>query len=203
MTIDLTVGRASLRESVTPRRRELAFESTLLDVFDATVVAWGERPALEAPDTALDYNQLAGAADAVAGRLRESIDADDQLAGPMLITLALGTPLMSLYLRAMGATIGRDVWCDTLNITEFDMVEMRDGAVANRHSVIETHLFHDRVLQIGPGLLGAGATLGPYSTMLPETEIGEGCSVGGRSIVMRGERLPAHTRWQGAPVVAA
>ncbi len=127
----------------------------------------------------------------------------EQLAGPWLLNLALGTPLMGLYLRAMGATVGRDVWCETLNITEFDIVHLGDGAVANRYSVIETHLFHDRMLQIGPGRLGPGATLGPYSTMLPDTDIGEGCSIGARSIVMRGERLPAHTRWQGAPVTAA
>jgi len=126
----------------------------------------------------------------------------EQLAGPMLIDDALGTPLMSLYLRAMGSRVGRDAWIDTLTVTEFDMVHIGDGAVANRHSVIETHLFHDRVLQIGPGRLGAGATLGPYSTMLPDTVLGDGCSVGARSIVMRGERLPARTRWHGAPVIA-
>ncbi|MGA9858438.1 MAG: Pls/PosA family non-ribosomal peptide synthetase [Solirubrobacteraceae bacterium] len=127
----------------------------------------------------------------------------EQLAGPMLLNLALGTPVMGLYLRAMGARVGRDVWCETLNITEFDMVSIADGAVVNRYSVIETHLFHDRVMQIGTGRLGPGATLGPYSTMLPDTEIGDGCVVGGRSIVMRGERLPSGTRWHGAPVVAA
>ncbi len=126
----------------------------------------------------------------------------EQLAGPLLMHDALGTPLMSLYLRAMGSSIGRDVWIDTLTVTEFDMVRVGDGAVANRHSVIETHLFHDRVLQIGPGRLGASATLGPYSTMLPDSVVGDGCSIGGRSIVMRGERLPARTRWHGAPVVA-
>jgi len=125
----------------------------------------------------------------------------EQLAGALLLNLALGTPLMPLYLRAMGATVGRDVWCETLNVTEFDVVSIADGAVANRYSVIETHLFHDRVMQIGPGRLGVGATLGPYSTMLPDTDIGDGCCVGGRSIVMRGERLPAHTRWHGAPVI--
>jgi non-ribosomal peptide synthetase-like protein len=126
----------------------------------------------------------------------------EQLAGAMLLHFALGTPLMSLYLRVMGAKVGRDVWCETLAITEFDMVDIGDGGVVNRHSVIETHLFHDRVLQIGTGKIGRGATLGVCSTMLPDTELGAGCSVGGRSIVMRGESLPAHTRWHGAPVVA-
>jgi hypothetical protein len=68
---------------------------------------------------------------------------------------------------------------------------------------VQTHLFHDRLLRIGPASLGAGSTLGPISAMLPDTALGAGCSVGGRSVVMRGERLPAGTRWHGAPVVAA
>jgi non-ribosomal peptide synthetase-like protein len=127
----------------------------------------------------------------------------EQLAGAMLLHFGLGTPLMPIYLRIMGAKVGRDVWCETLAITEFDMVDIGDGGVVNRHSVIETHLFHDRVLQIGNGKIGPGATLGVCSTMLPDTELGAGCSVGGRSIVMRGESLPPQTRWHGAPVVAA
>jgi acetyltransferase-like isoleucine patch superfamily enzyme len=57
-------------------------------------------------------------------------------------------------------------------------------------------------MRIGPATVGAGATLGPSSAVLPDTTIGDGCSVGGRSIVMRGERLPARTSWHGAPVVA-
>jgi len=52
----------------------------------------------------------------------------DQLAGTWLMGLALGTPLMPLYLRAMGTKVGKDVWCDTLTITEFDVVELGTGA---------------------------------------------------------------------------
>ena len=126
----------------------------------------------------------------------------EQLAGSWLLNVSLGTPVMPVYLRTMGARVGRDVWCETLTITEFELAELGDGSVVNRGSVVETHLFHDRVMQIGPARLGAGATLGPSAAMLPDTELGDGCSVGGRSIVMRGERLPARTRWHGAPVVA-
>jgi non-ribosomal peptide synthetase-like protein len=127
----------------------------------------------------------------------------EQLAGSWLLNLALGTPLMGVYLRLMGARVGRNVWCETLTITEFDHAQLGDGAVVNRNSVVETHLFQDRLMQIGPARLGAGATLGPSSAMLPDTEVGDHCSVGGRAIVMRGERLPPGSRWHGAPVVAA
>ncbi|GAC1528883.1 MAG: hypothetical protein NVS2B6_16930 [Thermoleophilaceae bacterium] len=126
----------------------------------------------------------------------------EQLSGDWLLEKALGTPLIPLYLRAMGASVGRDVWCDTLAITEFDMVTLGEGCAVNRGACLETHLFHDRLLRIGPAEVGAGSTLGPVSATLPDTKIGERCVIGGRSVVLRGEELPPGTRWHGAPVVA-
>jgi non-ribosomal peptide synthetase-like protein len=127
----------------------------------------------------------------------------EQLAGAWLLNFALGTPLMSGYLRTMGTRVGRDVWCETMTITEFDLVDLGTGCAVNRRACVETHLFHDRLMRIGPTRLGAGSTLGPSSAMLPDTEIGAGCVVGGRSVILRGERLPSHSRWHGAPVVVA
>jgi non-ribosomal peptide synthetase-like protein len=126
----------------------------------------------------------------------------EQLAGAMLMALALGTVLMPAYLRLLGARVGRDVWVDTLTTTEFDLASFGDGCAVNRNSVVETHLFHDRLMSTGPVEIGPAATLGPSSVTLPDTVIGAGTVVGGRAIVMRGEELPAGTRWHGAPVVA-
>ena len=127
----------------------------------------------------------------------------DQLAGAWLLELVLGTSVMSAYLRAMGARVGRDVWCETLTITEFDMVTLGDGCVINRAATIETHLFHDRLMRIGPTELGPGASIGPATAVLPDTVIGARTQIGPRSVVLRGERLPAGTRWHGAPVASA
>ncbi len=124
------------------------------------------------------------------------------LAGGWLVEDFYGTRLMGPYLRLMGAKVGRDVWIESLNITEFEMVTIGDGAVVNRGGCPESHLFHDRVMRIGPITLGAGATLGPQAAVLPDSEVGERCVVGARAVVLRGERVPPHTRWHGAPVVA-
>ncbi|MBV8161570.1 MAG: amino acid adenylation domain-containing protein, partial [Acidimicrobiia bacterium] len=85
----------------------------------------------------------------------------EQLAAGWLLSSALATPIMTWYLRAMGADVGRNVWFETLAITEFDVVALGDDVVVNRTAVVETHLVHDRVLRIGPTQLGPGATLGP------------------------------------------
>jgi non-ribosomal peptide synthetase-like protein len=126
--------------------------------------------------------------------------AHEQLAGEWLLRFALGTPLMSLYLRAMGATVGRGVWCETTAITEYDVLELGDDCAINRGSCLMTHVFHDRLLRIGPTSLGAGATMGPTSAVLPDTKLGASTCIGGHSVVLRGEELPAGTRWHGAPV---
>jgi len=128
--------------------------------------------------------------------------AQEQLADERLLRLAMGTPVMSMYLRAMGSRIGRGVWCETTAVTEHDMITLDDGAAVNRGGCLMTHLFHDRLLRIGPTHLDPGATLGPTAVVLPDTHVGAGTRVFGHSVVLRGEELPAGTRWQGTPVVA-
>lgn len=126
----------------------------------------------------------------------------EQLAGAWLLDSALATPLMSAYLRAMGSRIGRNVWCETLTITEFDLVDLGPGCAINRRSCVETHLFHDRLMRIGPTALGTTCTLGPSAAALPDTRLGDHCNVGWRAVVMRGEELPSNSRWHGSPVSA-
>jgi non-ribosomal peptide synthetase-like protein len=128
--------------------------------------------------------------------------AQEQLADERLLRLAMGTPLMSLYLRAMGARIGRGVWCETTAVTEHDMITLEDGTAVNRGGCLMTHLFHDRLLRIGPTRLDPGATLGPTAVVLPDTHVGAATRVLGHSVVLRGEELPPGTRWHGTPVVA-
>ena len=100
--------------------------------------------------------------------------AQEQLADEKLLRLTIGTPIMSLYLRAMGAKIGRGVWCETTAVTEYDMITLDDGAAVNRGACLMTHLFHDRLLRIGPTHLDPGATLGPTAVVLPDTHVGAG-----------------------------
>ena len=128
--------------------------------------------------------------------------AQEQLADERMLRLAVGTPIMSMYLRAMGSKIGRGVWCETTAVTEHDMINLRDGTAVNRGGCLMTHLFHDRLLRIGPTRLDPGATLGPTAVVLPDTHVGTDTRVFGHSVVLRGEELPPGSRWHGTPVVA-
>ncbi|GAB3307362.1 amino acid adenylation domain-containing protein [Epidermidibacterium keratini] len=122
------------------------------------------------------------------------------LAAPWFAGHAAGSPALNVWLRAMGARIGTGVWCDTYWLPETDLVTLGDGATVNRGCVLQTHLFHDRVLSMDAVVLDAGATLGPNSVVLPAASIGRDATVGPVSLVMRGEGVPSRTRWIGNPI---
>ena len=51
-------------------------------------------------------------------------------------------------------------------------MELRDGVTVNKGCVVQTHLFHDRVLSMDRVTLRAGSTLGPNSVILPASRLG-------------------------------
>ncbi len=122
------------------------------------------------------------------------------LAAPWFASVTLGTVALNVWLRALGARIGTGVWCDSYWLPETDLVELHDGATVNQGCVVQTHLFHDRVLSLDRVVLGAGATLGPNSVILPAAVLGRHATVGPVSLVMRGEEVPRRTRWVGNPI---
>ena len=69
--VDEHTGRSHARTGhPSPSRSEAAvLELTLLDVFEATVATWGERPAVDAPRGVLSYNDLAAEVHELADRL--------------------------------------------------------------------------------------------------------------------------------------
>ena len=124
----------------------------------------------------------------------------ETVAAPWFANAATGTPILNLWLRLLGARIGRGVWCETYWLPEADLVSLGDGATVQRGCVVQTHLFHDRVMAIDRVTLDDGATLGPHCVALPASGLGESATVGPASLVMRGDVVPAHTRWQGNPI---
>ena len=122
------------------------------------------------------------------------------VAAPWFARAATGTPVLNVWLRSLGTHVGRGVWCETYWLPEPDLVHLRRGATVNQGCVVQTHLFHDRVLSMDEVVLRAGATLGPNSVILPGASVGRHATVGPVSLVMRGESVPDKTRWIGNPI---
>jgi len=124
----------------------------------------------------------------------------EMVARPWFAAKAAGTPALSVFLRTIGARVGRGVWCETYWLPEADLVSLGDGVTVNRGCVVQTHLFHDRIMQLDRVALAEGATLGPHSVILPAASVDAGATVGPASLVMRGERVPAGSVWSGNPI---
>ncbi|MBB5782836.1 Pls/PosA family non-ribosomal peptide synthetase [Nonomuraea jabiensis] len=124
------------------------------------------------------------------------------LAAPWFAQPWLGTAPLNVWLRSLGARIGHGVTCDTYWLPEADLVTLGDGACVNRGCVLQTHLFHDRVMNMDTVTLDAGATLGPHGVVLPAARVGADATIGPASLVMRGESVPGRTRWFGNPISA-
>ncbi|WP_338059950.1 Pls/PosA family non-ribosomal peptide synthetase, partial [Streptomyces ossamyceticus] len=122
------------------------------------------------------------------------------VAVPWLAGSVPGTPLTNVWLRGLGARIGRGVWVESYWLPETDLVTLGDGATVNRGCVLQTHLFHDRILRTDTVELREGATLGPGGIVLPGSVIGARTTLGPASLVMAAESVPDDTRWLGNPI---
>ncbi len=124
----------------------------------------------------------------------------EMMAAPWFARAASGTAVLNVFLRGLGARVGRGVWCETYWLPEADLIRLGDGVSVNRGCVVQTHLFHDRIMRMDRVDLAEGSTLGPHCVILPAASLGAGSVIGPASLVMRGEAVPADTRWIGNPI---
>jgi non-ribosomal peptide synthetase-like protein len=123
----------------------------------------------------------------------------ESLAVPNFLDVLRGTPMLPWALRLLGAKIGKGVYLNTTDLTEFDCVRIGDESELNALCGPQTHLFEDRVMKIGMVEIGAQTTIGPRTTILYDTQVGDRVHLGPLTLVAKGERLPASTRWEGSP----
>src|SRR5947209_6612066 len=123
------------------------------------------------------------------------------LAGRVLLEHLRGTPFLPWVLRLFGAKFGKGVYSDMTDITEFDCVSVGNYCALNTASALQTHLYEDRVMKVGRVHVGDGVTIGTGSTVLYDTNVGNYARLGPLTVVMKGEEIPAHTEWVGAPAV--
>jgi len=121
------------------------------------------------------------------------------LAGRMLLEHLRGTPFLPWVWRLLGAKVGRGVFVDMTDITEFDCVSIGDFASLNANSALQTHLYEDRVMKVGRVKVGKGVTVGAGSTVLYDTSVSDFARLGPLTVVMKGEMIPAHSEWVGSP----
>ena len=124
----------------------------------------------------------------------------ESLCVPFLLDFLTGTAWLPVILRLFGTKIGKRVWLNTTDITEYDMVSIGSDTAMNEDSGPQTHLFEDRVMKIGSIKIGDRCSIGSRTIILYDTVMANDVKVDALSLIMKGEVLSDGTSWTGSPI---
>src|SRR5580704_8128104 len=117
-----------------------------------------------------------------------------------LALLFVGSPLYVLYLRALGARIGRDVAILSQNVPVCtDLLTIGDGTVVRKDSSFPCYRAHAGLIHIGPVTLGRDVVVCEASVVDIDTSLGDGAQLGHASSLHPGQAVPDGERWHGSP----
>ncbi|WP_445114659.1 Pls/PosA family non-ribosomal peptide synthetase [Acinetobacter sp. WZC-1] len=123
----------------------------------------------------------------------------EAIAIPNCLNYLRGTPFLPILLRLLGVKIGKHVYLDTADMTEFDCISIGDYTELNSFSGPQTHLFEDRIMKIGHVRIGSHVTIHSRSIVLYSAEVADQTLLGPLTLVMKAEKIPAHSAWIGSP----
>jgi non-ribosomal peptide synthetase-like protein len=119
-----------------------------------------------------------------------------------LALLMVGSPLYTLYLRALGAKIGRDVAIFTRHVPVCtDLLTIGAGTVIRKDAYFTGYRAHAGLIETGPVTLGRDVVVGEKSVLDIGTSMGDGAQLGHASSLHSGQAVPAGERWHGSPAV--
>ncbi|MGT2427370.1 Pls/PosA family non-ribosomal peptide synthetase [Amnibacterium kyonggiense] len=118
--------------------------------------------------------------------------------------LLVGSPLYSLYLRALGARIGRHalVLSDGIPVCA-DLIEIGENAVVAPKVKLDGYRVRAGFVETGPVSIGADAVVGYGSHLDVRTAIGRASTLAHASALLEGQRVPDGRAWHGSPAVDA
>ncbi|BEG99262.1 Pls/PosA family non-ribosomal peptide synthetase [Bacteroides sedimenti] len=118
-----------------------------------------------------------------------------------LLNVLTGTPFIKYPLRLLGCKIGSRTCLFTTQITEFDLIRIRDNSVCNDNCTLQTHLFEDRVMKMSYIDIGKRCSVGGMSVVLYDSKMEDDSILDPLSVLMKNEILPAKNRFVGAPAI--
>jgi non-ribosomal peptide synthetase-like protein len=113
--------------------------------------------------------------------------------------LLLGTPLLSLYFRGLGARIGHRVNINTLTLWDWDMLTIEDDAILGGESVIQGHLVDGGRIHMDRVIIGKQATVGSRASVMPGCQVGARSTLAANAVMKKNDKVPDDEIWGGIP----
>jgi non-ribosomal peptide synthetase-like protein len=114
--------------------------------------------------------------------------------------LSTGTPLYAMYLRALGARIGRAAVIFTEHVPICtDLITIGSGTVVRKACYLNGYRAVAGVIEIAPVTLGEDVFVGEQTVLDIGTTIEDGAQLGHSSTLHSGQTVPARACWHGSP----
>jgi non-ribosomal peptide synthetase-like protein len=110
-----------------------------------------------------------------------------------------GSPAISVYLRLMGAKVGRDALISDIEIGAPDLLTIGDGASLGGRLVIANAEIVGNELVIGSVEIGADAAIGTSCVISHDTVIGAQAEIADLTTIPTGTRVGPAEIWDGSP----
>ncbi|MGC1181882.1 Pls/PosA family non-ribosomal peptide synthetase [Legionella sp.] len=118
---------------------------------------------------------------------------------PHFTNKVLGTPFALLIPRCLGTKAGKRIFTNSAEFSEFDLITIGDDVSINAETIIQTHLYEDRIFKVSTVTINSGCNIGIGSIVLYNTLMESNSTLGSLSLLMKGECLPENTNWAGIP----
>ncbi len=116
------------------------------------------------------------------------------------MVLFVGTPLYVLYLRAMGARIGKGVTILSRTIPVCtDLLTIGAATIIRKDAIILCYRAHAGRIQTGTVTLGQHVYIGERTLLDINTAMGDGAQLGHTSALQCGMEVPPGQHWHGSP----
>ncbi|MEV5935081.1 Pls/PosA family non-ribosomal peptide synthetase [Streptomyces sp. NPDC052079] len=116
------------------------------------------------------------------------------------ILFLVGNPLYVLYLRALGARIGKGVTILSRSVPVCtDLLTIGAGTVIRKESFFLCYRAHAGRIQTGSVTLGQDVFVGEKTVLDIDTIMGDGAQLGHTSSLHSGQSVPHGQRWHGSP----
>lgn len=112
-----------------------------------------------------------------------------------------GTPLMNIFLRLLGAKIGKDTYINTSAISIYDLLKIGNNVSVCTDTHMKGYSISDGYLHIGSIELEDNVFVGTRCSLSHNSKMERNSSTEDLTLVPDGQTVPANENWGGSPGV--
>jgi carbonic anhydrase/acetyltransferase-like protein (isoleucine patch superfamily) len=112
-----------------------------------------------------------------------------------------GSDYMSGYWTLMGAKVGYDTYIDTMDLLEYDLVQIGDGVVIGDDALLTCLQITPKSVSFAPIVIEDDASIGSKAVLLPGSIIEKYAIIGASATALDGEVMTTEHYWEGSPAV--